>query len=108
MGTGRRGGRVGPRLSVRHRPQHHRADSGQCTLQVHFHADRAAANVQDQARALRFAGLLRLHPSLRVLVAMGSGGLTVAVRFSYHTELERARVYDHIVWLLELSGRATA
>ena len=58
--------------------------------------------------ASRFVGLLRLHPSLRVLVAMGAGGLTVAVHFSYHTELERVRVCDHIFWLLELSGRATA
>ena len=58
--------------------------------------------------ASRFLGLLRLHPSLRVLVAVSSGSLTVAVHFSYHSELERLRVCDHIFWLLELSGRATA
>ena len=106
MGTGRRGGRIGPRLSVRHRPPHHPTDGGRCTLRVRFEVGGAASD--GQAIAHRFVGLLRLHPALRVLVAMSSAGLTVAVHFSYHTELERARVYDHIVWLLELSGRATA
>ena len=107
MGTGRRKGAVGPHLSVRHRPQLQETGAGRCTLRVDFDLG-PAVEAQGYAMAVRFVRLLQQHSSLRVLVAVGSGSVTVAVGFSYHTELELARLYDHVVWLLELSGRATA
>lgn len=32
----------------------------------------------------------------------------LAVRFAYHCEMECARLYDHLLWLAELSSRAAS
>ncbi|HEY8487164.1 MAG TPA: hypothetical protein VIL11_07195 [Limnochordales bacterium] len=92
---------------MRHRPQHSQQEGGECTLQVRFDLP-ASSHGDGRLAAWRFVQLLQLHSWVQVLVGVGSAGMTVAVRFVYHSELERSRLFDHIVWLLELSDRATA
>lgn len=106
MGEGHPEGRAASRIEFRRRTAAERQDAGEFTMRVHFDRDPAGRESLDVAD--RFVRLVRLHPSLRVLVGLGATTLTVAVRFSYHSELELTRVRDLVFWLLELSGRATS
>ena len=56
--------------------------------------------------AARLLALLQAHPSYRFLAGEGAAGMLVIVRFSYHSALELSRLYDQLLWLLELSSRS--
>ncbi|MEW6047611.1 MAG: hypothetical protein AB1609_14195 [Bacillota bacterium] len=59
------------------------------------------------ASARRFLQLLQFHPSYRLLSGQGPSSLVLIVRFSYHSAVELSRMYDQLLWLLELSRRTT-
>lgn len=61
-----------------------------------------------RAGAVRLLSLLESHPSYRFLAGEGAAGVLVIVRFSYHSAVELSRLYDQLLWLLELSSRSGA
>lgn len=56
----------------------------------------------------RLLKLLRSHPSYRFLAGDGPAGALVIVQFSYRSTVELSRLYDQLLWLLELSSHSVA
>lgn len=61
-----------------------------------------------RAGAARLLSLLQAHPSYRFLAGEGATGVLIIVRFSYHSAVELSRLYDQLLWLLEISSRSGA
>ncbi|WP_324717513.1 hypothetical protein U7230_04345 [Carboxydochorda subterranea] len=58
------------------------------------------------AAARGLASLLGTHPSYRVLTSLGAGPVVMVVHFTYHSAVELSRLYDQLLWFVELSQRA--
>ena len=69
---------------------------------------RRRAEPGPEERLGRLLSLLETHPSYRFLAGPGAAGILVIVRFSYHSLVELSRLYDQLLWLLELSARTRA
>lgn len=77
-------------------------------LPSHRPSSRRRAGPGPEERLGRLLSLLETHPSYRFLAGPGAAGVLVIVRFSYHSLVELSRLYDQLLWLLELSTRTRA
>lgn len=82
--------------------------TGTAVVRIRLHhpvPSRRRAGPGPWERAGRLLSLLQSHPSYRVLAGEGAAGILVIVRFTYHSLVELSRLYDQLLWLVELSTR---
>lgn len=85
-------------------------EAGTAVVRIDFELAPARSpnrELRPPASARRFLQLLQFHPSYRLLSGQGPSSLVLIVRFSYHSAVELSRMYDQLLWLLELSRRTT-